>query len=106
VSDEKSVGKERVATTLKKLGVDDKGLDKTDRMILGTIIEKFSGGPVGLSTLAAATAEEADTLEDVYEPFLMQCGYLQRTAKGRTVTKLGYELLGISVSEDAQSTLF
>ena len=57
------------------------------------VIEKFGGGPVGVSTLAAATAEEIDTLEDVYEPYLMQCGYLHRTPKGRMVTKLAYELL-------------
>tara|TARA_Y100000310_G_scaffold175693_1_gene175744 strand:- start:523 stop:1569 length:1047 start_codon:yes stop_codon:yes gene_type:complete len=106
VSNETSVSKDRVETTLSKLGIDNKGLDHTDREILRTIIEKFSGGPVGISTLAAATAEESDTLEDVYEPYLMQCGYLQRTAKGRTVTQLGYELLGVALSEDAQRALF
>lgn len=106
VSNEDRVSKDRVETTLGKLGIDDKGLDHTDREILRTIIEKFAGGPVGLSTLCAATAEEADTLEDVYEPFLMQCGYLQRTPKGRTVTELGYKLLGITLPEDAQSKLF
>ncbi len=106
VSDENTVSKSRVETTLGKLGIDQKGLDDTDRDILRTIIEKFSGGPVGLSTLAAATAEETDTLEDVYEPYLMQCGYLQRTAKGRTVTELGYKLLEIELSEDAQRKLF
>ncbi len=93
VRDEETISTQRVQTTLRKLGVDERGLDTTDRMILQTIIEKFAGGPVGLSTLAAATAEEPDTLEDVYEPYLMQCGYLQRTAKGRTVTQLAYDLL-------------
>lgn len=106
VKDEDSVSKNRVQTTLEALGIGSNGLDATDRMILRTIIEKFAGGPVGLSTLAAATAEEADTLEDVYEPYLMQCGFLQRTPKGRTVTKLAYELLDIAISEDAQRTLF
>lgn len=106
VSDEDTVSKERVTDTLGKLGIDDKGLDHTDRDILRTIIEKFRGGPVGLSTLAAATAEEADTLEDVYEPYLMQCGYLQRTSKGRTVTSLAYELLEIEITEDVQQKLF
>ncbi|MDA0376149.1 MAG: Holliday junction branch migration DNA helicase RuvB [bacterium] len=106
VRDETTVSKHRVETTLGKLGIDNKGLDHTDREILRTIIEKFAGGPVGLSTLAAATAEEADTLEDVYEPYLMQCGYLQRTAKGRTVTELGYKLLGITLNADAQRKLF
>lgn len=93
VQDETVVSKDRVLSTLKKLGIDNKGLDDTDRMILRTVIEKFGGGPVGVSTLAAATAEEIDTLEDVYEPYLMQCGYLHRTPKGRMVTKLAYELL-------------
>ena len=102
VSEEDCVSVARVQSTLATLGVDDKGLDETDRAILRTIIEKFAGGPVGLSTLAAATAEETDTLEDVYEPYLMQCGYLQRTAKGRTVTELGYKLLGVNVTEDPQ----
>ena len=105
VSDENIVSKDRVSVTLGKLGVDDKGLDHTDREILRAIIEKFGGGPVGLSTLAAATAEEPDTLEDVYEPYLMQCGYLQRTAKGRVVTQRSYELLGIPLEEDAQLQL-
>ncbi len=97
VSDESVISKDRVKDTLHKLGVDDRGLDRTDREILRTIIEKFAGGPVGLSTLAAATAEEADTLEDVYEPYLMQCGYLQRTSKGRVVTELAYDLLDVAV---------
>ncbi len=106
VENEEHVTKDRVHSTLEKLGIDDKGLDETDRMILQTIIEKFGGGPVGLSTLAAATAEEMDTLEDVYEPYLMQCGYLHRTPKGRTVTKLAFELLGMDVPEESQRTLF
>ena len=106
VSDEKIITKNRVKDTMKKLGIDDRGLDRTDREILRAIIEKFSGGPVGLSTLAAATAEEADTVEDVYEPYLMQCGYLQRTSKGRVVTQLAYELLGVSLPPDAQRALF
>ena len=106
VSDEKIITKNRVKDTMKKLGIDDRGLDRTDREILRAIIEKFAGGPVGLSTLAAATAEEADTVEDVYEPYLMQCGYLQRTSKGRVVTQLAYELLGVSLPRDAQRGLF
>ncbi len=106
VSDEDCISQDRVKDTLMKLGVDDRGLDNTDRNILRTIIEKFAGGPVGLSTLAAATAEEADTIEDVYEPYLMQCGYLQRTPKGRTVTPSAYDLLDITLSDDAQKSLF
>lgn len=106
VSNENDISKDRVEETLGKLGVDKHGLDSTDRTILQCIIEKFDGGPVGLSTLAAATAEEAETIEDVYEPFLMQCGFLQRTAKGRVVTRLGYELLGLAVPDSAQQNLF
>lgn len=71
---------------LEKLAVDSLGLDQTDRHLLLTIIEKFGGGPVGLSTLAAATAEETDTIEDVYEPYLIQIGFLERTPKGRKAT--------------------
>jgi Holliday junction DNA helicase RuvB len=74
-------------------------------VILSALIERFAGGPVGLSTLAAATAEEEETLEDVYEPYLMQCGYLQRTPKGRMATKLAYELLGVAMPEQ-NSALF
>nr|WP_330382010.1 Holliday junction branch migration DNA helicase RuvB [Thermotalea metallivorans] len=77
------------------LEVDDLGLDMVDRNILLTIIEKFDGGPVGLDTLAAATGEERNTIEDVYEPFLLQLGFIQRTPKGRIVTKLAYEHLSI-----------
>ncbi|MBN1326031.1 Holliday junction branch migration DNA helicase RuvB [Candidatus Falkowbacteria bacterium] len=79
---------------LKLLEIDELGLDEVDRKILKTIIEKFSGGPVGLNTLAAATNEEMDTLEDIYEPFLMQLGFLHRTPRGRTATKLAFEHLG------------
>lgn len=93
VNDEQLISQNRVNDTLQKLGIDHQGLDRTDREILRTIIDKFAGGPVGLSTLAAATAEEAETLEDVYEPYLMQCGYLQRTSKGRIATELAYALL-------------
>ena len=74
--------------------VDSEGLDKTDREILRLIIEKFDGGPVGLSTLAVAIGEERDTIEDVYEPYLLQKGLLQRTPRGRVVTRLAYEHLG------------
>ncbi|MDO8559740.1 MAG: Holliday junction branch migration DNA helicase RuvB [bacterium] len=77
------------------LGVDGFGLDDIDRRILTTIIEKFNGGPVGLNTIAAATGEEMATIEDVYEPFLLQCGLLQRTAQGRMATKRAYEHLKV-----------
>src|SRR5512136_1932311 len=75
---------------LDRLNVDERGFDEMDRRILQTIIEKFSGGPVGIDTLAVAVSEERDTIEDVYEPFLIQLGFLARTPRGRTVTRLAY----------------
>jgi len=77
------------------LEVDEMGLDHSDRLLLQTIIEKFGGGPVGLETLAAATSEEADTIEDVYEPYLIQLGMLSRTPRGRMVTNRAYKHLGL-----------
>jgi Holliday junction DNA helicase RuvB len=76
------------------LGVDSAGFDDMDRKILLTVIEKFGGGPVGIESLAAAVNEEKGTLEDVYEPFLIQSGYLERTARGRQATRLSYEHFG------------
>ncbi|MFA5842316.1 MAG: Holliday junction branch migration DNA helicase RuvB [Candidatus Gracilibacteria bacterium] len=84
-----------VEKTLKYMGIDALGLDSTDRTILKTVIEKFNGGPVGLNTLAAATHEESETLEDIYEPFLLQCGFLERTPRGRLVTSRAYHHLGL-----------
>lgn len=80
---------------LNALDVDEHGLDEMDNRILSTIIEKFKGGPVGLGTIATAVGEEADTIEEVYEPFLIQEGYMKRTARGRQVTELAYKHLGI-----------
>ena len=80
---------------LEKLDIDDLGLDNTDRKILETIIYKYSGRPVGAETLAATLNEEVETIEDVYEPYLLQIGFLARTPKGRIVTANGYEHLGI-----------
>jgi len=82
------------AEALAMLEVDSLGLDATDRRLLDTVISKFDGGPVGLDTIAAATNEEADTIEDVYEPFLLQLGFLQRTPRGRMATPLAYAHLG------------
>lgn len=79
---------------LKMLEVDELGLDWVDRKILETIIEKFSGGPVGLNTIAAATGEDTATVEDVYEPYLMQLGFLDRSPRGRIVTDIGYRHMG------------
>jgi len=80
---------------LKALDIDELGLDNTDRAVLSAIIEKFDGGPVGLDTLAASTGEEANTIEDVYEPYLIQLGFIQKTPRGRKATRLAYEHLGI-----------
>ncbi len=82
---------------LNLLDIDEYGLDRTDRKVLSTIIEKFKGGPVGIETIAAATSEERDTIEDVYEPFLLQAGFLERTPKGRKVTATAYTHLGYPV---------
>ncbi len=79
---------------LEMLEVDERGLNEMDRRILSAIIEKFSGGPVGIGSLAVAVSEESDTIEDVYEPFLIQEGLLQRTQRGRVVTEAGYRHLG------------
>ncbi len=76
--------------------VDDEGLDKVDLAILQAVVERFRGGPVGLSTLAAAVGEETDTVEDVYEPYLLQLGFLHRTPRGRVATERAYRHLGAS----------
>ena len=91
---------------LQLLEVDAVGLDKMDRQLLLTIIDKFGGGPVGLETLSAAINEEKATIEDVYEPFLLQHGYIQRTPRGRTATELAYRHLHRHPSGDEQTRLF
>ena len=93
-------GQDRIDLALTKkafssLGVDVFGCDDTDRFLLKTLIEKFRGGPVGLNTLAAATSEDQDTIEEVYEPFLLQLGFIERTPRGRIATARAYEFLGI-----------
>lgn len=87
---------------LKLLEIDDRGLDHVDRRILEIIIGMFKGGPVGLDTLAAATGEEANTIEDVYEPFLMQVGFMMRTPRGRIATERAYQHLGVSPNRQTQ----
>jgi Holliday junction DNA helicase RuvB len=91
---------------LTRLGVDQAGLDRLDRELLATIIEKFDGGPVGLGTLAAAVGEEAHTIEEVYEPYLIQQGFLKRTPQGRVATLRSYRHLGLEPSAGAQRRLF
>jgi Holliday junction DNA helicase RuvB len=85
---------------LGKLEVDAIGLDELDRKVLHTIIEKFGGGPVGLETIAASISEDADTIMDVYEPYLLQLGFLDRTPRGRMATRLAYQHLGIPYNKD------
>jgi holliday junction DNA helicase RuvB len=94
---------EVAAAALEMLEVDDAGLDRSDRALLDTVASKFGGGPVGLSTLAVAIGEEADTIEDVLEPFLLQQGMLKRTPRGRVLTERGYEHLGRAAPEGAES---
>ncbi len=88
------ITREIAQTALDALEIDHIGLDQTDRNLLLTIIQKFDGGPVGLDTLAASTSEDTETIEDVYEPYLLQLGFIARTPRGRIVTRLAYQHLG------------
>lgn len=99
------IAKDTVMEALNMMEVDGKGLEPTDRMILRTLIEKFSGGPVGVQTLAACVSEEVQTIEDVYEPYLLQLGFLERTLRGRKATKFAYEHLGFDYPLDEQGKL-
>jgi len=91
---------------LKRLDVDALGLDEVDHKVLRTIIEKFDGGPVGIETIAASISEESDTIMDVYEPYLMQMGFLQRTPRGRIATRHAYAHLGIEAPAQLQGQMF
>jgi len=91
---------------LDRLDVDERGFDEMDRRILQTVIEKFSGGPVGIETLAVAVSEERDTIEDVYEPFLIQLGFLARTPRGRVATRLAYGHFGLVPPPHTQGELW
>jgi len=93
------VDRETAEEALQVFEVDEAGLDRVDRAILEAVVEKFAGGPVGLSTLAIAVSEEQQTVEDAYEPFLIQTGFLQRTPRGRVATALAYRHLGLEVPE-------
>ncbi len=86
-----------------KLEVDNIGLDEIDHKILHTIIDKYNGGPVGLETIAASISEESDTIMDVYEPYLLQLGFLDRTPRGRVATERAYQHLGIPYKKQPQS---
>jgi Holliday junction DNA helicase RuvB len=100
------IGTEDAAAALEMLEVDELGLDDTDRRIIKAIVEKFNGGPVGIETLAAATSEETDTIMDVYEPYLIQLGFLQRTPRGRIATRLAYEHLGAEMPASVEVRLY
>lgn len=91
--------------TLKALGIDKEGLEGLDREILSVIIKRFNGGPVGIDTIAAAIGEERVTIEDVYEPYLIQAGFLHRTQKGRMASQEAYRHLGLSMPEDEQLSM-
>jgi Holliday junction DNA helicase RuvB len=99
------IDKATAQAALQMLEVDQHGFDEIDRKLLLTIIEKYQGGPVGVNTLAAALAEEADAIEEIYEPFLIQIGFLNRTPRGRVATMLAYEHFGITPNR-RQSSLF
>ena len=91
------------ADALKQMEVDELGLDIIDSRMIKTMIESFGGGPVGLDTLAATIGEEPNTIEDVYEPYLLQLGFIARTPRGRCATKLAYEHFGIQCLDDQVS---
>jgi len=99
------ITKDVADAALKMLEVDSKGFDKMDRKLMLTIMNKFGGGPVGIETIASAMSEDRDTIEDVFEPFLIQEGYIQRTPRGRTVTPLAYTHFGLAASGGAQQAL-
>ena len=100
-----SISLELAQHALGELGIDVLGLDPSDRMILSTMIEKFGGRPIGLSTLASATSEEEGTIEDVYEPYLLQIGFIERTPRGRIPTDRAYTHLGFTPPSGSQGSL-
>jgi Holliday junction DNA helicase RuvB len=114
----KSVGARRIESTpapidhdlalhaLQRLDVDERGLDEMDKKIMEVVIGKFKGGPVGISALAVAVGEEEDTIEEIYEPFLIQEGFLDRTPRGRMATSAAYQHLGLKAPELTQKELF
>ena len=96
------ISRELAASALDRLEVDEAGFDRMDRELLLTLIQKYGGGPVGVDTLAAATGEDRGTLEDIYEPFLIQEGYLDRTPRGRVATQLAFEHFGVESKRAGQ----
>ena len=96
----KNIDEEVVHEAFNLLGIHNIGLNASDRILLETIAKKFNGGPVGLNTLAASLAEEEATIEEFNEPYLLQIGFIERTPRGRILTKLGYNHLGLEYPED------
>ncbi|MDE7297026.1 MAG: Holliday junction branch migration DNA helicase RuvB [Clostridia bacterium] len=105
VAGSSTVTKEQASRALLKMEIDELGLDDTDRKLLSALIEKFNGGPAGLDTLAATINEDVNTIEDVYEPYLMQLGFIARTPRGRICLKGAYEHMGITIPESAKKQL-
>ena len=108
ISDEECVNK-IVKEALERLGIDNLGLNKNDKKLLEVVIKHYGGGPVGCKTLAISLGEEVDTIEDVYEPYLIQIGFLQRTPRGRVATQKAYEHLGFDIPldfKDEEANLF
>jgi Holliday junction DNA helicase RuvB len=101
-----SIDEAVVATALARLQVDSAGLDKMDRRILTTLVERFNGGPVGIESLAAAIGEDRDTLEDVYEPYLVQQGYIVRSRQGRIASRMTYQHLQLPPPSGTSGPLF
>jgi len=100
-----TVTKEVAMLALDLLSIDERGLDEMDRRVLRAIIEKYNGGPVGLTTIAASISEEPDTIMDVVEPYLMQLGFLDRTSQGRVATPAAYEHIGLEPPRQKQPKL-
>ncbi len=105
VSGSGKISKEDADAALKKMEIDELGLDETDRSYLRALIERFNGGPVGVETLSATVNEDVNTIEDVYEPYLLQLGFIARTPRGRICLKGGYEHMGASMPENVKSQL-
>ena len=99
------INKKTAIESLNNLGIDNFGLDEMDRLILNTLIERFDGGPVGVNSLSVAVSEDPTTIEDVYEPYLIKQGFIQRTARGRIANERAFDLLGKKIT-DKQQRLF
>jgi len=105
VENKTPISKSLAEKTLRLLEIDSLGLEATDRRLLEALVQKFQGGPAGLQSLAAATAEEKDTIEDIYEPFLLRLGFIERTSRGRIATKAAYQHLGLAAKDSLEQRL-